>query len=249
MGKKIIIKPDAAVYRTSAIYFIAFFGLMLIAFWPTYFSQLSNQPDIRFHLHGIALTLWFSLLTAQAYLIRAKRHALHKKTGKLSYVLVPFVVLATIELVHFRLRPAPSLGGVELYFLTLVLVGLVVFLVLYGLAMYHRRDPATHARYMGCTVFPFLTPVTDRIIGRHIPSLIPLVPVIDGAPILPVIGFLLADVVLILLAFWDWRNARRKDVFPIALALLVFYHISVLSFYKLDAWKSFAEWFVKLPLS
>jgi len=250
MGKKkTFIKPDAALYRSSALYVGAFFLLMLVAFWPSYFSRPFTQPDIRFHLHGIALTLWFMLLLAQAYLIRAKRHRLHRKLGKLSYLLVPFVVIATVELVHFRLKPAPFLGGVELYFLSLVLVALVVFLALYGLAMVYRRDPATHARFMVCTVFPFVTPVTDRIIGRHFPSLVPLVPVIGGSPILPVIGFLLADVILIALALWDWRSSRRKDVFPIALALLVGYHVAVLSFYKLPLWKSFGEWFVRLPLS
>ena len=64
-----------------------------------------------------------------------------------------------------------------------------------------------------------------------------------------VVGFLLADVLLLALAIWDWRANRRKDVFPIALGMMVLYHVSVLTLYRVPLWKAFGEWFVKLPLS
>jgi len=102
---------------------------------------------------------------------------------------------------------------------------------------------------MVCTAFPLFTPVTDRLIFNHFPSVINLVPVLDGSPMVQVAGFLLADVLLLLLTVWDWRVNHRKDVFPIALGLMVLYHVSVLTFYRIPLWKVFCEWFVKLPLS
>jgi hypothetical protein len=102
---------------------------------------------------------------------------------------------------------------------------------------------------MVCTVFPLFTPVTDRLIGAHLPALVQLVPRMDGAPILPVVGFVLADVLLIGLTVWDWAANKRLDVFPVALAIVAAYHVSVLTFHVLPFWEDFGLWFLRLPLS
>jgi hypothetical protein len=38
-------------------------------------------------------------------------------------------------------------------------------------------------------------------------------------------------------------------VFPVALAVLVLFHISVMTFHRLPLWAAFGNWFVALPLS
>jgi len=244
-------RPLAAADRlqwNSAWLFIAFSLAMLVAFWPSYFSRLSAQPTYHPHAHGLAMTLWCAMLVTQAWLIRTNRRRLHRRIGSLSYALVPLMVITTINFIHYRLEGAQDLGGFGLYFLSLIVNALLAFLVLYGLALYYRRDAATHARYMVCTIFPLLTPVTDRLIGVHAPGIIPLVPRIDGAPILPVAGFILADVMLVALSIWDWRaNGRR--VFPVALGVVLLYHASVLTFYRFPFWAAFGAWFVRQPLS
>src|SRR5690606_12102579 len=145
---------DAALHRHSAKFFVAFLALAVLAFWPSYFSRLFEQPNVRFHLHGAALTLWCAMLVVQAQLIRTRRRALHKSLGKGSYVLAPALIAITASFVHFRLAGAvpsgqPLPAGV-LYFLALTLNALAAFAVLYGLAIYFRREPQTHARYMLC---------------------------------------------------------------------------------------------------
>jgi hypothetical protein len=241
--------PDGFLHRNSVWWFVAFSAFALWAFWPSYFSQPLRQPEVRLHLHGIAMALWCVMLIAQAYLIRTGLKQTHRLIGKASYALVPFIVLATINLVHFRMKGAGTLSNMSLYMMALMLNAVVVFAALYALAMYHRHRPALHARYMVCTVFPLFTPVTDRLIFGHFPSLIGMVPVLDGSPLVQVVGFLLADILLLALTIWDWRANRRKDAFPIALGLLVIYQVSVLTFYRIPLWKSFGEWFAKLPLS
>jgi hypothetical protein len=232
------------------VWLVAAFGLgMLLAFWPSYYSRLDQQPTFHPHAHGLTMTAWIVLLLMQAWLIRTGHRATHRTLGKLSYGLVPLMVMTTLNFIHFRVRDVDDLGAFGLYFLSLIVNALVAFLVLYGLAMYHRRDRGVHARYMLCTIFPLFTPVTDRLIGRHLPSLVPLVPRIDGSPILPVAGFLLADLLLIGLAVWDWRTNKRADVFPVALVVLLLYHVSVLTVYRVGAWQAFGAWFVGLPLS
>jgi len=136
-----------------------------------------------------------------------------------------------------------------LYFLALTLNAVAAFALFYGLAIYYRRDSQRHARWMLSTVFPLFTPVTDRLIGAHVPSLVRLVPRIDGSPILPVAGFVLADLILVALVLWDWRANERTDVFPAALGVMLAYHASVLTLYRVPAWHAFCAWFLGLPLS
>jgi hypothetical protein len=238
------------LYRNSVWLFAVFAAAMLVAFWPSYYSRLEAQPSWQFHAHGLALTAWVAMLVGQAWLMRAGKRATHRAVGKLSYVAAALVVVATVQFAHFRAQVVPlPLDPSTLYFLTLVLMALAAFVVLYALAMVNRRNPAQHSRYMIASLFPFVTPVTDRLIGRYAPSLIDLVPAIGGSPVVGVIGFLLADAMLAGLSIWDWRVNRRVDVFPIALVVLVLYHVSVLTFYRLPAWIAFGNWFIQLPLS
>jgi hypothetical protein len=241
------------VHRYSGTFFVAFLVLAVLAFWPNYLSRPFARLDPLFHLHGIAMFLWVGLLIVQARLIRTKRRPRHRSLGALSYVLAPAVVVFTILFVHQTL--SRSLAGVEvipprgLHNLALMLNATVLFGVVYGLAMLYRRDPQRHARYMVCTLFPLFTPVTDRLIAFHFPPLRGLMPQIDGGPVVPFAGFVLADAMLVALVIWDWRRNRRLDVFPVVLGLLVVYHVSVMTLHLLPAWNTFAVWFLSLPLS
>jgi hypothetical protein len=118
----------------------------------------------------------------------------------------------------------------------------------YFLAMRARRDSQRHARWMVCTVFPLFTPVTDRLLGAHLPAVIGLVPRIEGNPVLPIVGFAVADLILLALAWWDWRANRRFDVFPAALGVLLIYHVGTLTLHRVPPWNAFCEWFLGLPL-
>jgi hypothetical protein len=246
-------RAEVGLYRWSPRFFAVFLLLMVWAFWPSYFTRLFEQPDVRFHLHGAALTLWCVMLVLQAQLIRTQRRGFHKQIGKLSYVVAPAVIAITASFVHYRVAGSvPSLERLPpfvLYFLALTLNSLVAFALFYGLAIYWKRNSLRHARWMVCTVFPLFTPVTDRLIGAHLPALVPLVPRIQGSPILPVVGFAAADLILLALALWDWRVHKRTDVFPLALGAMLLYHVSVLTLHDVAAWHAFCAWFLGLPLS
>jgi hypothetical protein len=242
-----------AVYRLSPRFFVVFLALTVWAFWPSYFSRLFEQPTLLHHAHGIVLALWLVLLVVQAQLIRTQRRPLHRQLGKLSYVLAPAVVVVTTAFVHQRMAPAlaafPDLPAPLLHSLALMLLSLAAFAIFYGLAMANRRDSQTHARWMVCTVFPMFTPVTDRLIAAHMQSLIGMLPRIEGNPVLPVVGFAAADLILLALSWWDWRVNRRRDVFPVALAVLLAYHVGTLTLHRVPAWNAFGKWFLGLPLS
>ncbi|MBL7871681.1 MAG: hypothetical protein JNM78_08740 [Cyclobacteriaceae bacterium] len=236
-------KLEKALYDRSYLYFVAFFLFVLVAFWLTYVTKLFDQESYRMHLHGITLFVWCSLLIVQPFLIRQRKYIWHKRFGKFSYVLVPLLIITTVDLLHFRLGQNP-LRTIDFFFSALVLNALVGFLILYGLAIYNRKKPVIHARYMVSSVFLFFTPVTDRIISIFFPAMLKYFPTLDGSPIEALFGFLLADIMLIGLCIWDWRSHKRFTAFPIALVILLLYHFSVLNFYKFEFWKSFTTWFV-----
>lgn len=50
-------------------------------------------------------------------------------------------------------------------------------------------------------------------------------------------------------AVWDWRTHRRRDVFPVALGVLLLYHVGTLALYRVPLWGAFCAWFLGLPLS
>jgi hypothetical protein len=240
------------LHRFSPRFFVAFLALTIWAFWPSYFARLFEQPSFLHHAHGIVLAAWLVMLVTQAQLIRTQRRVLHRQLGKLSYFLAPAVVLVTTLFVHHRmagLASFPRLPAAALHSLALMLGSLAAFAVFYGFAIAKRRDSQTHARWMVCTVFPMFTPVTDRLLAGHAPSLLPLLPRIEGNPVLPVVGFAAADLILLALSWWDWRANRRRDVFPVALAVLLVYHVGTLTLHRVPAWHAFSVWFVSLPLS
>jgi len=245
-------RVDGSLYRHSSKLFAVFLALMVWAFWPSYFTRLFEQPSFWFHAHGIVLTLWCVLLVVQAQLIRTGRRGWHRALGASSYVLAPAVVIITTLFVHYRVAPAlrgvAVLPPVGLHFLALTLISIVAFALFYVLAIWFRRDAQVHARWMLCTVFTIVTPVTDRLIGGHFRALVAFVPQIDGNPILPAAGFLLADLLLAALTMWDWRANRRFGVFPVALGTLLVYHVGALTLHRVPLWNAFCVWFLGLPL-
>ena len=237
-------KLEKTLLQQSYFYFIGFFVLVVAGFWMTYITRITEQPNYRMHFHGITLTLWCVMLISQAYLIRTKNNGLHKRMGKLSYVLVPLILFTTLDLLHYQLGKRSQLGTMDYHFVALVVNALIAFIIFYGLAIYNRKRSGLHARYMISTVFPFITPATDRIIHIYFPSIVPHFYAIEGTPMVPIAGFLMADLILVGLIIWDWYSHKRLNVFPFVLLIMLTYHYSALNFHKFQFWRSFSEWFV-----
>jgi hypothetical protein len=237
-------RVTSVLYRYSGVLCGAFLAFSAFAFWPSYFSQPPRQFDVRFHLHALSLMLWCLLLVAQGVLIRTNHRLLHRMLGQAGYGLVPFIVLATLSLLHHRLpRGVNELPEQSLYTLSLVLNQLIVFVVLWGLAMRHRREPAVHARFMVCTVMPLFSAPMNRVAIHSSPALFHVAALLAGStPVLfEIVYSLPVYILLIVLSVWDWRARTRVNVFPVALGLMVLLQVSVLSSYRTAWWRSFGE--------
>ena len=227
----------AHLHRRAAFFFAGLALLTLPAFWPSYFSPPKPIVEWRVHLHGAAMFAWLALLIVQATLIRRENRAAHRATGRLSYVLVPLIVASTLSLLHLRLNQTRD--AEMLYFLYVILSLTAVFTLSYALAMWNRRQPAIHARFMICTALAIVDPIVGRLVlfygGINYPAM-------------QAVTFILIDAILVALALADRRSAIGRNVFPAMLAVFVAIQIPTFFLYRTAWWPQFADWCASLPI-
>ncbi|HWR94038.1 MAG TPA: hypothetical protein VN192_02425, partial [Flavobacterium sp.] len=86
-----------------------FFGLVImtiLGFWPTYFSKFFDGTanfNFYFHFHALMASLWIALLIVQPILIKKKKLPIHKRIGKLSFIILPLFFISVILLKHSRI--------------------------------------------------------------------------------------------------------------------------------------------------
>ena len=224
--------------RVTVYYFTALLALALAAFWQTYFFPPKHEGDWHVHLHGVAMFAWVVLMIAQAWLVRTRRLRIHRALGKVSYGLVPLLVLSTVLLAHYRLRTQGP-GDELLYFLAVQLGLLVVLVVAYALAMANRRQPALHARYMVCVALTLVDPIVARLLYFTFGS---------APPLMQVATYGMVDAILLALIAADLRANQRPRVYPAMLALFVAAQLPTFVAPGTAAWRGFAQAFAALPL-
>ena len=61
--------------------------------------------------------------------------------------------------------------------------------------------------------------------------------------------FGLIDLILVCLVIWDWKSHQRKDVFLPILIVFVLSQLPTFFVLQWPTWKTFASWYLSLPLS
>ncbi len=228
------------MFPKSGFYFIVLFFLAIIGFWQSYFSQLFGDIDGYVHFHAVTMLLWIILLITQAFLIRYKKYLLHRFIGKLSYVLVPLIIISLILLAHNQIViREDGISGSRLYILFLQLSLLAIFIIAYVLAIIYRKSPVRHARYMISTALTLIDPAVARI-----PVDIPPLPFS-----FQVITFTLTDLIFIVLIIMEHKQKQGREVFPIMLAIFLIFQGLNLTWTDSSLWNKFATWFAILPLT
>ena len=122
------------------------------------------------HFHGVVMMAWVLMLLMQPIFILKGRIKLHRLAGRFSYVLAPLVVLAMYlanrDGYFILLR---DLGKpVALQLLAITFPDVVYFIILYSLAIFYKRRPALHMRFMCSTAFLFINPPLDRLLETYL---------------------------------------------------------------------------------
>lgn len=230
-------------FEKSGFYFIGLFVLVILGFWPSYFSKFFDGTadfNFYFHFHVVIATLWLILLIVQPILIRKKKIRLHRTLGKFSYVLVPLIFISVMLLAHHRITGNEEDLGLILWipFKDLLILG-----VAYFIAIRYRKSLQIHARGMIAAGVVLIEPALVRFI------LYTFFPESGFAPE----GYL-ATIIIIYLLFIGLIIAESKQksgrwVFPLIFGLYIFVHSVIIFQIQIAPWQSFSRWFASLPLT
>jgi hypothetical protein len=160
-------------YRNIGYFLLALPVIFVAGFWVPYLSQIPHFDSSitgPVHLHALLLFSWIVLLVIQPLAIRRGALSLHQILGRISYVLMPLIVISAITMVHkeYDGHLANGMGlGAALAAEFLSVSQLVLLAIFYCSAIVHikRRDRAAHMRYMICIALVLLPAGLARILG------------------------------------------------------------------------------------
>ena len=245
-------------YQNLGYWFLLLIVLIVPAFYTTYFTTLFHGHLPIIHVHFVLVMLWIAMLIAQPFLIKFKKLSIHRLLGKISYVLVPLVLLSgflMIRLSYYRqidLGQAQVAEGLNQHtnsqilqhaadFEAIAVFYILWFAIFYSLAIINKRRSAAHARYMVAASLTLLGPTVDRIM------LIPLgMEYLPGGISSMWVSFFLIDLVLLLLLYKDYQHKRPLKTLLVCLLIYVpgqFLHFVILG----HGWWKDVMSFVMLP--
>ena len=216
----------------------AFALIILIGFARTYYLKFAfgnpPLPGLLVHLHGALMTAWILFFITQVWFIRTKRVAVHMRNGMIGIALA----VAMIVVGFFTAAAAAKNGSASapadippLAFMVVPMFDLLLFAILFGAAIYYRKQPANHKRLLLLTVINFLPPAIARIPIASLQAFGPLY--FFGVPTVITIGLLIYD---------TRKSGKVNKVFLTGSLLLIASYPLRLMFSSTNTWTAFAAW-------
>ena len=241
-----MITPTSKIrFDKSGFYFIGLMGIVLLGFWPSYFSKFLNGTEnhsFYFHFHVVMMSLWLFALISQPILIRRKKLAVHKFMGRLTYILMPMLFISVILLTHYRIHDHIRIvNNQKLYgpHLLVPFKDLIILGTAYIIAIVYRHEINIHARAMVATGIVFIEPALVRFLVHSMND--------AHLAYYLTIGFVYS--ILIGLMILEWKQKRGRWVFPLILGLYIVVHSLLIFHINFSIWETFAIWFAGLPLT
>ena len=217
-----------------------FFSLLLLTsflgFYPTYLVKAPTFEGFKtaHHFHGLMALLWILLLIVQPLLIRLKKNALHKQVGKLSYVIMPLLMVSLFFVAKASYEAALIAKGREtaLAGMTNGIPDLIYLGFFFTMAMIYRKQVSIHMRFMACTGFMMLGPGLGRMMV-----------VAFGMPVPVVIVTIVALTALLPLTWLIFDIKNKKPLFPLISYLVITVMVIITGSSGQDPWwQSIAGW-------
>lgn len=230
--------------------------LAVFGFYPGYWSKLTVNKTTVQHVHAFFMCVWVIMSIVQPYLIMKKKTHIHKVVGKISYVLIPLIVIsgyiliqARYERILLRIQNEVATGKLNITTEEVLnrvassqrhgIIFLLMLIIFYILAVINRKKILDHATYMIGAIFTSIDPSLDRMIG-HWASANEIEPnfFIDYG------SQLFALILLIALAIY--QRSKKQSLRPVLIAIGIY----VISFLIIDfagktaAWQWFVETFL-----
>lgn len=219
------------IYNNLGYWFLIFILLAFVGFYKTYFSVLLNPHPSVVHLHFACMALWMGLIIVQPLLIKYKKFSVHRTLGKLSYLVVPLVLITSAMMSKhsyfaYKSRLEVQVGEglatyteAEILHLSAFQMGLSVFYILwlaifFGLAIYNRKDRIPHSRYILAAALTFMGPTVDRIFIFWFETFL-----LWNSLSIEYFSFGLINVTLIFFLFMDKGNPKGQKALGISLSI------------------------------
>ena len=232
------VHPRHAERRFFLLVAIIFPLLVLAGFARTYYLKglfaAPPLPSTLVHLHGALMTAWVVLFMTQVWLISARRVATHRKLGLfgagLGALMIPVGILTAIAAAKYG-SPSTPPNIPRLVFFVVPLVDILLFAILFGAAIYYRKQPAIHKRLILLTVLNFLPPAIGRLPIPAVTAAGPLA--FMGVPVLLTIVFVAVD---------TWKTGKVNKPFLYGGILLIASYPIRMMLGATDLWLRFATW-------
>lgn len=157
--------------RDRQLFLAAAIGIgivVVLGFGPTYFYRPFTTPKDSLttlvHLHGALMTTWIALFTTQVILVASGRTDLHRRVGRLGFVLLFLIIIVALPMIIVAAKlggdhmPGPALPG-----LALVLGLLSTFVTLAGLGLHYRFRSDIHKRLMTLAALAAMEAAVSRL--------------------------------------------------------------------------------------
>ena len=194
--------------------------LVIAGFYKSYyglFPDFNSSITVPMHFHAFVMSLYVILLIMQPFLIFYKKFETHRLLGKFSYVLVPVIIFSFFTMINkeYNDKLLHKITNAEFIEFTFLNIGkLSLFAGFYLLAIIHKRNTAFHMRYMIATALVFVEPALTRAAYFWMN--------VDFMPSF-LVSFLLTDLILIALIYFDKRKQLNYKPYAVALTGFMLY--------------------------
>lgn len=227
-------------FDKSGYYIFGLIAIILLGFWRSYFSELiagTSRHSLIFHFHAVMMSLWIAMLIVQPLLIRKKKFTAHRFIGKLSFVVMPLLVISIIQIMHYEGNLFPEN---ELTFIG-VMNGSILMSTFYLIAIWKTSIVNIHARAMVCTGITMIQPASDRVMFNIFEM---------QAPTVFFVSWGIIYLLLIVLIIIGRKQKVGRWIFPLYLCMHIMLVSSILVIKKIPVVDpAFGRWFLKLPLT
>jgi hypothetical protein len=219
-------------------------AILIVLIWGFYRTYISFFPSFEGfifvqHFHGAIMLLWMICLITQPLLIAQKKHHIHRMVGKFSYVLAPVLMISIFLVSRLTYHKAlsasvPLLDAVA--GISLSIPSLVIFAILYGLAIANTRRTYNHMRYMIGTALLMIGPGLGRGLIIYF-----------GIPFPTAVTITLLVIALIGIVLLVIDLVKKQNYVPnLVVALLLVFQSAIWELRYTKVWLAFGEPFANL---
>ena len=198
-------------YPRAHYYVLVVIAVIVAGFWPSYFAASDSVPW-QAHAHGIAASIWVTMVAAQSWTAHHGPLPLHRAVGKSSLFLFPFLIGGLCAIIDLTAKgfvagdgPSRTLFGGS--FLIGMAVAVAAYVTVYYRALKYRRKVWLHAGYMLTTPLILFESPFSRLLNAFVPGL--AIERLEDLPLL-MTGILWAIALELVIVALVWLRYRER---------------------------------------